>query len=81
MKKSRAWCTTSSLVKLLTFTGLGDVNDDLLVLEPEGEHPLTAKQVLVLMVQGTMFNLQFPYALLCGKLFINMRAVDCRSYH
>ena len=40
---------------------IGDINNDLLKLE-EGEENHLAKQVLVLMVRGTMFSLTFPYA-------------------
>lgn len=48
--------------EIVGFTSLGDVNDDLLRLEQEGEHPLVAKYVLALMVRGIMFRLNFPYA-------------------
>ncbi len=46
---------------VIGFTSIGDVNNDLLKLE-EGEENHLAKQVLVLMVRGTMFSLSFPYA-------------------
>lgn len=48
--------------EIVGFTSLGNVNDDLLRLEQEGEHPLVAKYVLALMVRGIMFRLNFPYA-------------------
>ncbi len=43
---------------VISFTDIGDINNDLLKLE-EGEEN---KQVLMLMVRGTMFSLNFPYA-------------------
>ena len=46
---------------VIGFTNIGDINNDLLKLE-EGEENHLAKQVLVLMVRGTMFSLTFPYA-------------------
>ena len=48
--------------EIIGFTNLGDVNDQLLRLEQEDEHPPVAKQVLALMVRGVMFKLEFPYA-------------------
>lgn len=48
--------------EIIGFTNLGDINDDLLRLEQEGERPLIAKQVLALMVRGIMFKLNFPFA-------------------
>ena len=48
--------------EVVGFTSLGDINDDLLQLEREDEHPAIAKQVLGLMVRGIMVNFQFPYA-------------------
>lgn len=48
--------------EVIGFTNLGNVSDELLQLEKEGEQPTIAKQILVLMVRGLMFKLQFPYA-------------------
>lgn len=48
--------------EIVGFTNLGDFNDQLLRLEHEGDHPPVAKQILVLMVRGIMFKLEFPYA-------------------
>ncbi len=48
--------------KIIGFTQLGNINDDLLTMEQKGEHPDVAKYVLALLVRGTMFNLEFPYA-------------------
>ncbi len=48
--------------EIVGFTHLGDINDDLVRLEQEGDHPTVAKQVLVVMVRGIMFKLDFPYA-------------------
>ena len=48
--------------KIIGFTDLGDINDDLLRLEQEGEHPDVAKYVLAVMVRGTLCELEFPYA-------------------
>ena len=48
--------------EVIGFTNLGDVNNNLLQLENEGELPSVAKYVLVLMVRGLLFNLQYPYA-------------------
>ena len=45
--------------KIIGFTQLGTINDDLLRLEQE-EHPPFAKYVLAIMVRGTL--LEFPYA-------------------
>ena len=48
------------------FTNLGEINDDLLALEREckddQEHPPVANHILVLMVRGIFFKLEFPYA-------------------
>ncbi len=46
--------------EIVGFTHLGDINDDLVRLEQEGVHPTVAKQVLVVMVCGIMFKLDFP---------------------
>ncbi len=43
--------------KIVGFTELGNINDDLLRL---GEHPDVAKYVLVILVRGTLCNLEFP---------------------
>lgn len=50
--------------EIIGFTSLGDINDDLLRLEQEcqGERPLIAKYILVVMVRGITFKLEFPYA-------------------
>lgn len=48
--------------EIVGFTNLGDVNEQLLRLEQGGEHPPVAKYVLVLMVRGIMFKLEFSYA-------------------
>lgn len=64
--------------EILGFTNLGDINDDLLRIENEGEYSAIAKHVLVLMVRGIMFKLNIPYAhfwsrdatLLFGRLFV-----------
>ena len=48
--------------EIVGFTNLGDVNDQLLRLEQGDEHPPVAKYILVLMVRGVMFKLEFPYA-------------------
>ena len=47
---------------VIGFTSIGDINDDLLKLEREEDDHYLVKQVLVLMVRGTMFKLSFPYA-------------------
>ena len=48
--------------KIIGFTQLGTINDDLLRLEQE-EHPTFAKYVLAIMVRGTLCSkLEFPYA-------------------
>ena len=43
-------------------TDIGDINQQLLRLEQESDHPPVAKHILVLMVRGLMFKLEFPYA-------------------
>ncbi len=50
--------------KIIGFTELGTINDDLLRLEQEEEeHPNFAKYVLAIMVRGTLCSkLEFPYA-------------------
>ena len=48
--------------KIIGFTALGDINDTLLKIEQEGEHPMVSKYVLTLMIRGTLCGLQFPYA-------------------
>ena len=48
--------------EIVGFTNLGDVNEQLLRLEQGDEHPPVAKYVLVLMVRGLVFKLEFPYA-------------------
>ena len=46
--------------EIVGFTSLGDINDNLLQLEQEGEQAQVAKQLLTLMVRGIMFKLNFP---------------------
>ncbi len=48
--------------KIVGFTSLGDLNDDLLKLVQDSEQPQVAKQLLTFMVRGILFNLNFPYA-------------------
>ena len=48
--------------EIIGFTNLGDINDQLLQIEQGGEQPTVAKHVLVLMVRGIMFKLEFPLA-------------------
>ena len=48
--------------EIVGFTSLGDINNNLLKLEQEGEQPQVAKQLLTLMVRRIMFKLNFPYA-------------------
>lgn len=48
--------------KIVGFTELGTINDDLLRLEQEDKQPKFAKYVLTVMVRGTLSNLEFPYA-------------------
>jgi len=51
---------------IVGFISLGDINDQLLELERDcqngKEHPPITKHVLVLMVRGIFFKLEFPYA-------------------
>ena len=51
---------------VIGFTNLGDINDELLSLEQEcqgeQEHAPIANHLLVLMVRGIFFKLNFPYA-------------------
>ena len=53
-------------VDIVGFISLGDINDQLLELERDcqndKEHSPIAKHVLVLMVRGVFFELEFPYA-------------------
>ena len=52
--------------KVVGFTDLGNINDELLHLEEacqgDEKHPTIATHILVLMVRGVFFKLQFPYA-------------------
>ena len=48
--------------EIVGFTNIGDINQELLRLEQESDHPTVAKQILVLMVRGLLFKLEFPYA-------------------
>lgn len=48
--------------EIVGFVGLGDINQQLLELEQGGVHPPIANHVLVLMVCGLFFKLNFPYA-------------------
>jgi len=50
--------------KVIGFTDLGDINNELIQLEKgtDSEHPLIATHVLVLMIHGIFFKLEFPYA-------------------
>lgn len=47
---------------IVGFTSLGDINQQLLALEQDNEYPPVVKQLLVVMVWGVMFQLEFPYA-------------------
>ena len=48
--------------EIIGFTHLGDINDELMKLEQEGDHPPVATHVLALMVRGLLFKLEFPFA-------------------
>ena len=52
--------------EVVGFTNLGNINDELLHLEKvclgDEEHPPVATHLLVLMVRGIFFKLNFPYA-------------------
>lgn len=52
--------------EVVGFTNLGNINDELLQLERvclgDEEHPPIATHLLVLMVRGIFFKLDFPYA-------------------
>ena len=48
--------------EIVGFTDIGDINQQLLRLEQESDHPPVAKHILVLMVRGLTFKLEFPYA-------------------
>ena len=47
---------------VIGFTDLGDINNHLTQLENGYEHPSVATHVLVLMIHGAFFKLEFPYA-------------------
>ena len=47
--------------KIIGFTSLGDINDELSRIQND-DQPQVAKHVLVLMVRGILFKLNFPYA-------------------
>ena len=50
--------------EVIGFVSLGDINQQLLMLEQQEDTglPAVAKQILALMVRGMMFKLEFPYA-------------------
>ena len=52
--------------EIIGFTDLGNVNNEILNLERQSEgdaeHPPIAKHLLVFMVRGIFFKLDFPYA-------------------
>lgn len=48
--------------RIIEFTDLGDINQQLAQLERDADHPPVAKQLLVVMVRGVFFKLIFPYA-------------------
>ena len=48
--------------EIVGFINIGDINQQLLRLEQEDDHPPIPKQVLIIMVRGLMFKLEFPYA-------------------
>ena len=48
--------------KVVGFVDLGDINNELMQLEKGTEHPPIATHVLVLMIRGLFFKLEFPYA-------------------
>ena len=47
--------------KIIGFTSLGDINDELSRIQND-DQPQVAKHVLVLMVRGILFKLNFPSA-------------------
>jgi hypothetical protein len=47
--------------EIVGFVNLGGINDELLHIEKD-DQPVVAKQMLVLMVCGILFKLDFPYA-------------------
>ena len=51
---------------IIGFTDLGDINNELMRQQQNGEHPLTASHALVVMIRG-IFKLQFPE--LCRFIF------------
>ena len=48
--------------EMIGFTHLGDINNELMKLEQGNEHPPIANHVLIIMVRGLLFKLEFPYA-------------------
>lgn len=48
--------------EVIGFTKLGEINDELTRIEQDSELTPVAKHVLVLMVRGLLFRLNFPYA-------------------
>ena len=48
--------------EIIGFTNLGDINDELMQIEQGGRQLAVAKHVLILMVRGIMFKLEFPLA-------------------
>ena len=57
----KAWSTTSTRERLLVLHNF-DINDDLLRLEQEDEHPDFAQYVLAIIVRGTLCEVEFLFA-------------------
>ena len=70
MKAKEELVYNKHLGKIIGFTSLGDINDELLRIENE-DRPKVAKHVLVLMVRGILFKMNFPYAHFGTRYFVS----------
>ena len=77
---------------IIGFTDLGDINNELMRPQQDGEHPPIANHVLVLMVRGIFLDYNFPMlilepkesllilcTLLFGRLSAVLKLMDSRS--
>ena len=64
MKEGLVYNKTSR--DIVGFVNIGDIDQQLIQLEQNGAHPPIAKYVLVLMVRGLLFKLNFQ---VCEKNF------------
>ncbi len=62
MKIKEGLVYNKHLGQIIGFTNLEGIDQQLLQLEREDDHPSVATQVLTIMVRGLFFKMEFPYA-------------------